>query len=216
MAMLQHSTLASMYIPNINKMADKAKAVDFMKRFSFATIITSKNNFPIATHLPFVIKEENDQLFLLSHVAKQNEQWKHIEGSMVLVIFSEPHAYISPTNYEQDLNVPTWNYIAVHAYGKGQLITKHEDVIDLLQSTIGNYEASYREQWNRLPEKYRYGQMMGIVAFKIEVTEIQAKEKLSQNKTRKEQQKIIDALSASKDTNERITAEYMKQNLQQK
>jgi transcriptional regulator len=194
-------------------MADKTKIIDFMKRFSFATIITSKNDFPIATHLPFVIKEENDKLFLFSHVAKQNEQWKHIEDSKVLVIFSEPHAYISPTNYEKDVNVPTWNYISVHAYGKGQLITRQEDVISLLESTIDNYEASYREQWNRLPEKYRSGQMMGIVGFKIEVTAIEAKEKLSQNKTLTEQQKIIDTLSVSKDTNERITAEYMKQNL---
>ena len=185
-----------------------------MKRFSFATLITSTNNFPIATHLPFVIKEENDKLFLYSHVAKQNEQWKHIEGSTVLVIFNEPHAYISPTNYEQEVNVPTWNYIAVHAYGKGQLITNQEDVVSLLESTINKYEASYKEQWNRLPEKYRSGQMMGIVAFKIEVTEVQAKEKLSQNKTIHEQQNIINALSVSKDTNEQATAEYMKQNLQ--
>ena len=190
--------------------------VDFMKRFSFATLITSKNDLPIATHLPFVIKEENDKLFLYSHVAKQNEQWKHIEDSMVLVIFTEPHAYISPTNYEKEVNVPTWNYISVHAYGKGQLITRHEDIIHLLESTIDSYEASYREQWNRLPEKYRLGQMMGIVGFKVEVTEIQAKEKLSQNKTPNEQQKIIDILSASKDTNEQMTAEYMKQNLELK
>lgn len=187
-----------------------------MKRFSFATLVTSHNGFPIATHLPFIIKEEDNKLFLYSHVAKQNEQWKHIEDSTALVIFSEPHAYISPTNYEKDVNVPTWNYIAVHAYGKGQLITSHEGIVSLLESTIDNYEASYRKQWDRLPEKYRSGQMMGIMAFKMEVTEIQAKEKLSQNKTRNEQQKIINSLSVSKDPNERITAEYMKQNLQSK
>jgi transcriptional regulator len=197
-------------------MTDKTKIVDFIKRFSFATLITSKNDFPIASHLPFVIKEEKDKLMLYSHVAKQNEQWKHIEDSPVLVIFNEPHAYISPTNYEKDVNVPTWNYISVHAYGKGHLITSHEDVIDLLENTIDNYEVSYREQWSRLPEKYRLGQMTGIVGFKIDVTEIQAKEKLSQNKTQNEQQKIIDTLSVSTDTNERITAEYMKQNLQSK
>ncbi len=187
-----------------------------MKRFSFATLITSKNDFPIATHLPFIIKEENDKLFLYSHVAKQNEQWKHIEENVILVIFTEPHAYISPSNYEKEINVPTWNYISIHAYGKGQLLTRHEDMISLLESTIDNYEASYREQWNRLPDKYRLGQMMGITGFKIEVTEIQAKEKLSQNKTHNEQQKIIDTLAASSDTNEQITAEYMARNLQSK
>ena len=197
-------------------MTDKKKIVDFMNRFSFATLITSKNDFPIATHLPFIIKEENDKLFLYSHVAKQNEQWKHIEENVILVIFTEPHAYISPTNYEKEVNVPTWNYISIHAYGKGQLLTRHEDMISLLESTIDNYEASYREQWNRLPDKYRLAQMMGISGFKIEVTEIQAKEKLSQNKTHNEQQKIIDTLAASSDANEQITAEYMARNLQSK
>lgn len=202
-----------MYIPNINKMMDN-KVVDFMKRFSFATIITSKNDYPIATHIPFVIKKESNKLFLLSHVAKQNEQWKQIENSKVLVIFSEPHAYISPTHYEHEVNVPTWNYISIHAYGKGNLITNQADVISLLESTIDSYEPSYREQWNRLPEKYKLGQVSGIVAFQIEVTEIQAKEKLSQNKKMIEQQNIINTLSISTDTNEQITAEYMKQNLQ--
>lgn len=187
-----------------------------MKRFSFAAIITSKNNVPTATHLPLIIKEENDKLFLFSHFSKQNEQWKDIEDSPVLVIFNEPHAYISPASYENDLNVPTWNYISVHAYGKGHLITNHDDIINLLECTIKNYEESYREQWNRLPEKYREGLINGIMAFKIEVTGIQAKEKLSQNKTINEQQKIIDALSASIYTNERITAEYMKENMPQK
>jgi len=197
-------------------MTDKKKIVDFMNRFSFATLITSKNDFPIATHLPFIIREENDKLFLYSHVAKQNEQWKHIEENLILVIFTEPHAYISPTNYEKEINVPTWNYISIHAYGKGQLLTRHEDMISLLEGTIDNYETSYREQWNRLPDKYRLGQMMGIAGFKIEVTEIQAKEKLSQNKTHNEQQKIIDTLAASSDANEQITAEYMARNLQSK
>jgi transcriptional regulator len=197
-------------------MTDKTKIVDFMKRFSFATLVTSKEDFPIATHIPFVIKEEDDKVLLLSHVAKQNDQWKQIEDGPVLVIFNEPHAYISPANYEKDLNVPTWNYIAVHAYGRGQLMTEEEKVVSLLETTIANYDASYREQWNRLPEKYKLGQMMGIVAFTIEVTEIQAKEKLSQNKTHGEQQKIIHTLSGSNDTNEQITAEYMKQNLNSK
>ena len=163
-----------MYTPAIYKTTDKTQIMQFMRRFSFAAIITSKHNLPVATHLPFIVQEEKDQLFLLSHFARQNEQWKDIEHSPVLVIFSEPHAYISPANYEKELNVPTWNYISVHAYGKGHLITQPGEVEHLLESMIDNYEASYKEQWNRLPEKYRSGQMTGITAFKIEVTEIQA------------------------------------------
>lgn len=183
-----------------------------MRRFSFATLITSKNDFPLATHLPFLVEQEGDKLYLLAHFAKQNEQWKQIEGTTSLVIFSEPHAYISPKNYEKELNVPTWNYISVNAYGKGHLITQQEELRILLEKTIENYESPYRQQWDRLPEKYQLGQMMGIVGFKIEVTEIQAKEKLSQNKTHGEQQTIIKKLSSSEDSNERIIAEYMNNN----
>jgi transcriptional regulator len=203
----------TMYIPTLNRMTDEDKIVDFMKRFSFATIITSKDDFPVATHLPFLIKKEDEKLVLYSHFAKQNEQWKYLESSPVLVVFNEPHAYISPTHYEKELNVPTWNYITVHAYGKGFLLAG-EEVKNLLENTIDTYEASYRDQWNRLPEKFQTGLMAGIVAFKIVVTDIKAKEKLSQNKTRTEQQNIVEALSGSSDSNERITAEYMKQNLE--
>jgi transcriptional regulator len=87
-----------------------------MKRYSFATIITAKNSFPIGTHLPFVVTTINDSLVLTSHFARANEHWQEIENSKVLVIFSEPHAYISAKNYDKKLNVPTWNYISIHAY----------------------------------------------------------------------------------------------------
>ncbi len=184
-----------------------------MKRFSFATIITSKNDIPVATHLPFLIEEQDEQLLLTGHFAKQNEQWKDIENNTVLVIFHEPHAYISPSHYEKELNVPTWNYIAVHAYGKGHLITAHAELLHLLERTINNFESSYLQQWNTLPEKYRLGQMEGIVGFKIEVTELQAKEKLSQNRTPGEQKRIIDTLSASDNANENSIAHYMQRNL---
>ncbi len=202
-----------MYIPTLNKLADKTKIVDFIKRFSFATIITSKDNMPAATHLPFLVHEENDKLFLTGHFAKQNEQWKHIEENPILVIFQEPHAYISPTNYEKELNVPTWNYIAVHAYGKGKLVTGQEGLLHLLESTINNFESSYMQQWNSFPEKYRIGLMDGIVGFILEVTELQAKEKLSQNRTVNEQKKIIETLSASNNSNEQLIATYMRENL---
>ncbi|MFN4813491.1 MAG: FMN-binding negative transcriptional regulator, partial [Bacteroidota bacterium] len=112
-----------MYIPKVNLTSDKTEIIEFMKRFSFATIITSKDNFPTATHLPFVLTTKDDQIVLTSHFAKANEHWQDIESNSVLVIFSEPHAYVSTKNYDKELNVPTWNYISIHAYGQGKLIT---------------------------------------------------------------------------------------------
>lgn len=202
-----------MYIPKNNIQTDKKQIIDFIKRFSFGTIITSKNNLPIATHLPFLVSESEDTIILTSHFAKANEQWKDIEKSNILIIFSEPHAYISPKNYDKELNVPTWNYISVHAYGQGKIINEFEKVNQLLENTIENYEVEYRQQWNKLPQDFKTKMANGIVAFEINVTEIQAKEKLSQNKSENERKNIINSLSTSKDSNEKIIAEYMNKQL---
>src|SRR3954463_11438724 len=199
-----------MYIPNLNIMTDKTEIVDFMQRFSFATIISAKDNYPVGTHLPFIVTLRGDNIILTSHFAKANEQWKDIENNKVLVIFNEPHAYISPKNYDKELNVPTWNYIAVHAYGQATLVTEQNKVLDILENTIEYYDHSYKQQWDDLPEGYKLGMIKGIVAFEMVVTDIQGKKKLSQNKTVNEQHKIINTLSGSMDSNERIIADYMK------
>lgn len=201
-----------MYIPKINLTTARDEIIGFMQRFSFATIVTSKDNLPIATHLPFLVTIRDEKVILTSHFAKANEQWADIEGNRALVIFSEPHAYISPKSYDKVLNVPTWNYISVHAYGQGKLITDTEKTFEVLEATIDNYETSYRQQWDNLPADYKMMMSKGIVAFEILVTDLQAKKKLSQNRTDTEQQKIIDLLSKSKDTNDQIIADYMKIN----
>jgi transcriptional regulator len=201
-----------MYIPSSNLMNDRAEIVEFMKRFSFAAIITAKDGLPIASHLPFLVTIKDGDIVLTSHFAKANGQWKDIENNNILVIFSEPHAYISPKHYDKELNVPTWNYISVHAYGQATLITETDKVIALLERTIDNYETSYKQQWNSLPGDYKTGLIKGIVAFDIVVTDLQGKKKLSQNKTENEQQKIINALSKRDDTNEKAIADYMKTN----
>lgn len=198
-----------MYIPTLNKMTDHREIVDFMKRFSFATIVTSEGSKPVATHLPFLIEEDEGKIILKSHFAKANEHWRQVEQEKVLVIFSEPHAYISPAHYEKELNVPTWNYLAVHAYGTGKVVSDPNQVLALLEQTIDQYDLGYKAQWGRLPDDYKLGMIKGIVGFEIEVLEIQGKKKLSQNKTGNEREAIISALANSADSNERAIAEYM-------
>ncbi|ACU63307.1 FMN-binding negative transcriptional regulator [Chitinophaga pinensis] len=204
-----------MYIPRLNVMEDRQEIAAFMQRFSFATIIHSINNIPVATHLPFHISFRDDKLFLTAHFARANDQWECLERSRSLVIFSEPHAYISPTNYEKLQEVPTWNYISVHAYGQARIIADPDAVMALLESSIHDYEASYMQQWQELPAAFKLKLLNGIVAFEIEVDDLQAKQKLSQNKTMQEQRNIIENLSANTDSTARITAEYMRKRLEQ-
>lgn len=198
-----------MYIPSFNQFQDKSEAIDFMQRYSFATIVTVKDGAPTATHLPFLVKEKNGQLTLMSHFAKANLQAADSINERVLVIFTQPHAYISPKNYEKPESVPTWNYLAVHAYGKCVLLDGEAKKTELLKATIQFYEADYLKQWNTLPEAFKTNMMKGIVAFEIIVDDLQAKKKLSQNRTQKEIDNIISDLKDAENIVEKDIADYM-------
>ena len=200
-----------MYVLPINSFPDRQEIIAFMQRYSFATIVTILDNKPFATHLPFLVKEQNEKLYLQSHFAKANPQAKEIFDKQSLIIFTEPHAYISPSNYEKELSVPTWNYLAVHAYGMATPLETPEEKQVLLEHTINTYEAAYMQQWDKLPEDFKSKMMNGITAFGIEVTDLQAKKKLSQNRSDKEIENVIQSLEKSDDTNAREIAEYMKQ-----
>lgn len=198
-----------MYIPKHFLVEDQSQVVRFMKEYSFATIVSMQENKPVATHLPFVIEEREDNLVLIAHFARANEQWKELKQQTALVIFAEPHAYISPRHYETELNVPTWNYVAVHAYGKVEIMPEGQKAVEVLEKTIRNYEAGYEQQWKQLPEKYKEAMVRGIVAFEITVTNLQAKYKLSQNRTENERAVIIETLKLSKSEVEHKIGELM-------
>ncbi len=198
-----------MYIPSFNKFEDRQQAIAFMQRYSFATIVTVKDGLPSATHLPFLVKQVGDQIILSSHFAKANPQSSDIINNNALVIFTEPHAYISPKNYEKEQNVPTWNYLAVHASGKCVLLDGKENKAALLKEMIQYYEADYLKQWEGLSEDYKQKMMKGITAFEIVVNDLQAKAKLSQNRTEKERGNIIKDLTHAQNTNEKEIAGYM-------
>ena len=200
-----------MYIPKHFLTTDRAEIVSFMKQYSFGTIINTKNNHPIATHLPFLVSVKDEKVILSSHFAKANPQWEIIAEHPSLVIFSEPHAYISPQHYEKELSVPTWNYFSVHAYGQGNILTDEADTYKILEATINSYEPAYKKQWDALPEDFKSKMIKGIVAFEITVDDLQAKKKLSQNRSNIEKEKIIAHLSDSENQNEKDIAHYMSQ-----
>ncbi len=199
-----------MYIPNNFRISDQQEAIDFIKRYSFGTLVTTENGLPIATHVPFTIKQRDEQLILNSHIALANPQSKTLLNERVLVIFTEPHAYISPIHYEKELSVPTWNYLAVHAYGKVELIEDEQAKLVMLEEMIRFYnDTVYLEQWAKLPLDFKTKMAKGITAFDIVVDDLQGKKKLSQNKTTAEKQGIINAFNKRHDANEQQIAAYM-------
>ena len=198
-----------MYIPKHFDMPDQHEAVNFMQQYSFATLVSIQNNIPVATHLPFVEESGQQQVRLLSHFAKANSQANQINDQEVLVIFAQPHAYISPAHYDKQQNVPTWNYIAVHAYGKLKPISNKEEVLLLLQQMINTFEPQYLKQWQSLDPDYQHKMINGISAFEIEINKIEGKKKLSQNRSQTEKESIINTLSKSGESNQQDIAAFM-------
>jgi len=199
-----------MYIPAMFRMEEDKDKIAFMQKYSFATIITCKDTLPIATQLPFVVKQKDDKLILSAHFAIANEQVNYIEEQISLVIFTEPHAYISPSHYDKVESVPTWDYIAVHAYGKATILHTEEEKITALEEMIDYYEKDYQQQWQGLSEKFKKGMIKGIVAFEITVSSLQGQQKLSQNKSKVEVNRIVNHLENSDLGVEKELATYIR------
>ncbi len=130
-----------MYIPEFNRVEESALSLAFLQANPFATLISNTEAGPFATHIPILARQIDGRLHLRGHVAKANPHWKSLgsdQGS--LVIFSGPHAYISPSLYEIRESVPTWNYAAVHVYGKGTVFTDEAQLKQLLLEIITRFD----------------------------------------------------------------------------
>jgi transcriptional regulator len=202
-----------MYIPAAFRIEDASKLAAFIQRHSFATLITHDGTAPFASHLPMLFQPEvGAHGTLVSHMARANPQWQHFSsGVEVLAVFHGPHCYISPSWYQTELAVPTWNYATVHGYGVPRVFDEHERVVELLRATVANYEAGFAQPWpGELPNDFRDKLMHGIVAFEIPLTRVEGKFKLSQNRPAADIQSVFDALSRSDDADNRAVAQLMR------
>lgn len=206
-----------MYRPTIFQEDDVNKLVKFMQANSFATLVSTTDGEPCASHIPLVVTVEGDVVKLTGHLAKQNPQWQAFDQAESLAIFTGPHAYISPQLYEKRENVPTWNYIAVHAYGRPQPLTLNEAperMAAMIDDMVNVYEATYQQQWDGLSERYRSQMMNGIIGFEMPVTRLEGKFKLSQNRSPADQKNVANSLQQSPDPTIQAVGLEMQQTLQ--
>ncbi|HEY3837781.1 MAG TPA: FMN-binding negative transcriptional regulator [Bryobacteraceae bacterium] len=201
-----------MYIPPTFRVDDAARLAAFVRRYSFATVVTFDGGAPFASHVPMLYHPDaGPHGTLVSHMARGNPQWQHFTaGGEALVIFQGPHGYISPTWYRTEPAVPTWNYAVVHAYGTPAIFTEHERIVTLLRETVATYEASLEKPWSgELPEDYRDKMIRGIVAFEIPVARLEGKFKLNQNRAAEDIEGVIEALLRSDDPDNQELARLM-------
>jgi transcriptional regulator len=191
-----------MYIPKHFSENDLSVLQTVMREYSFATLVSAQEDgVPIATPLPFLYEAEPAPYGVLrAHMALGNPQWRTFQPEReVLVIFQGPHAYISPSWYEVELSVPTWNYATVHAYGKPRIITDHTELYTHLKALVATHEAQFANPWpfERLPVDYIERMMKGVVGFAVTITRLEGKFKMSQNRSENERARVSAELRAS-------------------
>jgi len=191
-----------MYTPAFNRVEDRAVLLEAMRTWSFAVLFgADANGAPVATHLPLVILDEGEFGVLEGHFALANPHWKALAGRETLVVFSGPHSYVSPSLYAERKSVPTWNYIAIHATGRLEVVADEpgDDAGNfarkdaLLKRLIAANEPEYAGQWDSLPVAYRISMTAGIVGFRIPIRKLEGKFKLSQNRPEQDRKTVRDA-----------------------
>ncbi|WP_282936239.1 FMN-binding negative transcriptional regulator [Paenibacillus sp. RC67] len=201
-----------MYIPSHFKITDLVVSHKIMRENSFATLFSQLEGVPYATHLPLIL--DTNYQYLYGHFARPNPQWKDIRNQLVLAIFHGPHCYISPSWYETNKAVPTWNYVTVHVYGEIEFIEDEQEIMASLNDMVLKYEASdssYRLQ--DVDPEFLNGMNKGVQAFKIKINSIEGKAKLSQNHSAQRQGLVIEQLEKINKSDEQKIASLMKQNL---
>ncbi len=205
-----------MYIPNHFNEADQARITTLIHDFGFATLISTTTDGALVTHAP--VQLDSDRRVLIGHMARANPHSAALQnGTSLLAIFHGPHSYISPTWYADEnprvLNVPTWNYVAVHVTGAVTLIDDASAKWKIVRDLAVQYEAGSATPWDSRGLDAHMDKLGAIVGFEVMITKIEAKLKLSQNRSVADRQNVIARLTASDSSEVRATGLMMQENL---
>ena len=201
-----------MYTPDSFRESNLTVQQDFIERNSFGLLVSQDSGSLVASHLPFVLDRSGAAYGVLAgHMARANPQWQQFTGQDCMVVFSGPHCYISPTWYEAENMVPTWNYVAVHAYGKVELVEDQSELLAILTRSVDFHESTMPNPWS-LGEANLFIERMlqQIVGFRINIDRLEGKWKLSQNHPESRRMKVVQALESQGDENSVAIAELIK------
>jgi transcriptional regulator len=202
-----------MYSPPYNRIENRAELIELMRANSFPILVTAAGGVLHASHLPVTVHEEKDQIVIDMHMAKNNPQWQEFFDDEVMVVFSGPHAYVSPRWYQDKERVPTWNYAAVHAYGIPKIVSDRKEKCDSQRRLIEHLDPQWLPRFDQLREEYVNQMLDGIVNFSIPVSRLDTRWKLSQNRSRREQELIAAELDKSQNSTERALAALTRKHL---
>ncbi|WP_067100759.1 FMN-binding negative transcriptional regulator [Marinomonas atlantica] len=195
-----------MYTPASTELTESVAIAKFIEQFGFGLIVSPTLE---ATHLPLILKPEEGELgCLYGHFAKANGHWQQVDDQRVLVVFNGPHSYISPSWYQTNPAVPTWNYAAVHCYGVVELLSEQE-TSDSMDELVSKYEPELLSNNQLMPSEYKARLTKAVVGFRIVLDDIQAKEKLGQHRKPADQTGVYQALLETDSLEAQQLANYM-------
>lgn len=202
----------SLYRPDSFAVDDRAAIAHLVRDYPFATLVTPGAPEPFVSHLPLLLLPDGGPHgTLIGHFARANQHWRHVPDVASLAVFHGPHAYVSPSWYGQpERMVPTWNYATVHAHGTLEIMTDSAETRGVLDALIQRFEGTRAAPWTlRLPERERDAMVAAIVAFRIPVDRLEAKFKLSQNRSAADRARVAAALKNEGYADATATAEWM-------
>ena len=172
-----------MYVPSSFAQTDPTALFDLIEAHSFGLLISGTDGVRDVSHLPMLLdRGVVPHGGIVGHMARANAQWRAMDGREVLCVFSGPHAYVSPTWYEADGMVPTWNYLAVHVRGTCRVIEAGPRLTEIVADYVNTYERSMAVPWQLDTSNNTFAALLkSIVGFEVDVTRIEGKWKLGQN-----------------------------------
>jgi transcriptional regulator len=203
----------SIYTPAHFSIDDHAAIAALIDAFPFATLVTPQADEPAISHLPLLRRDAaGTDAALIGHCARANSHWQVAQGIESIAIFHGPHAYVSPSWYTEPAKaVPTWNYATVHVHGVLEPITGAAETRDVLDALVRRFEGSRDAPWTfSMPERARDAMIGAIVAFRIRVLRVDAKFKLSQNRSRNDREGTIAGLAAEPYADSHALADWMR------
>ena len=179
-----------MYIPKLYREEDREEILAFLKQNNFPALVSFDGEKPVATHAPVeVVEDESGQLTFYGHISRANTQWKTFGEQEILLIFQGAHTYISPRWYNH-VNVPTWNYMIVHVYGKVRGV-EGDQLYQLLSRLVQNHEVSTGYRLEGLPQDFVNKEIKAVYGFAVDAKRVEASYKLSQNRNNEDHENIV-------------------------
>jgi transcriptional regulator len=201
-----------MFVPPVFAEKNVETLHALIEDYGFGALVSATPSGVVATHVPVMLdRARGPHGTLVAHLARANSHWRALDGAEVLAMFLGPHGYISPSWYGQHPSVPTWNYAAVHAYGRARLIEDPARLDEIVRQLVRQYESGRDKPWTTdgLPADYMTGMLRGIVGVEIEITRLEGKLKLSQNRNAADRRAVIAALAEAPRAEDQALGAYM-------